>query len=452
MRMRKELAVILSVMLVLVLALSMAACAKPSPAPAPTPGPTPAPAPPAAKAPWKIGSMYAITGFFAFLGDPASKGGQLWIDEVNKRGGINGHPVELTLLDDEGDEAKAVVLAKRLIETDNVHTVSVGLITGINLAVRPTAAKMETTVLGASGSQVPDKPAFKWYFRPGNSDFGQMLGAKELWQKLGIKKIGVLNPNTGVGKGTMLFLPIWIKEHLGMEFVGVEWYGPQDTDMTAQLGKLSKAGAEALVIWGGGEPAAGLAVKQAREMGLKVHIYGTSPMGTPGVMKIAGEYYDIEKYPPGFRMASTRPGLVDQLPTDSPDYAKLKEANELWKNKYGGNMPSTAAGGLVISQFITDAMSRTNVDPANVKEARIALRDAMEATKGLITGCGTFTMSPDNHHGLHYGTYNTPVYFKGGQMLVDKELAAGVYDSEPPPLWYPYEWESPEKVKEPRVR
>ena len=45
--------------------------------------------------PIKIGSVLSVTGPAAFLGDPELKTLQLYVAEINKKGGVLGRPLEL---------------------------------------------------------------------------------------------------------------------------------------------------------------------------------------------------------------------------------------------------------------------------------------------------------------------------------------------------------------------
>ena len=70
--------------------------------------------------PIKIGSVLSVTGPAAFLGDPELKTLQMYVDDLNKKGGVLGRPLQLVHYDDGSDANKANGFAKRLIEDDKV--------------------------------------------------------------------------------------------------------------------------------------------------------------------------------------------------------------------------------------------------------------------------------------------------------------------------------------------
>ena len=56
-------------------------------------------APSAALAQVKIGSSLSVTGPASFLGEPEKKTLEMYVDEINKKGGVNGQKLELIIYD-----------------------------------------------------------------------------------------------------------------------------------------------------------------------------------------------------------------------------------------------------------------------------------------------------------------------------------------------------------------
>jgi len=50
-----------------------------------------------AKEPYKIGALFAVTGPASFLGEPEKNTAIMLQEQINKAGGINGHPLKLLL-------------------------------------------------------------------------------------------------------------------------------------------------------------------------------------------------------------------------------------------------------------------------------------------------------------------------------------------------------------------
>ncbi len=68
--------------------------------------------------PIKIGFVSALSGPSADLGFSSRNAFELYIDKVNLEGGINGRPIEIIVLDDQGDPDVALSLFKQLIADD----------------------------------------------------------------------------------------------------------------------------------------------------------------------------------------------------------------------------------------------------------------------------------------------------------------------------------------------
>ncbi len=69
----------------------------------------------AAHADIKIGAVLSVTGPASFLGDPEKKTLEMYVAEINAKGGINGRQVQLITYDDKGDSGEAGKAVTRLI-------------------------------------------------------------------------------------------------------------------------------------------------------------------------------------------------------------------------------------------------------------------------------------------------------------------------------------------------
>ena len=72
-----------------------------------------------------------------------------------------------------------------------------------------------------------------------------------------------------------------------------------------------------------------------------------------------------------------------------------------------------------VVRFAAQALKRSKADPdpAKLVEVRAAIRDAMETTENFICGSmGMFTMSPDDHNGIHKGTGLCIMKWVGGKF------------------------------------
>lgn len=112
-----------------VLSLALAACASPTAVPTQPPAATSAPAATAAPTsaaaagsgqPIKVGVSLPLAGNFSEPGTAAKMGYELWVDMVNKAGGILGRQVKLILYDNASNPDTAVADYERLATVDKV--------------------------------------------------------------------------------------------------------------------------------------------------------------------------------------------------------------------------------------------------------------------------------------------------------------------------------------------
>src|SRR5512134_4072479 len=78
------------------------------------------PLPAEAQKPIKVGFPMILSGPGALFGEPAAKGAQMFVDEINAKGGVLGRKLELLPRDTKGNADEAVRVARDLILRENV--------------------------------------------------------------------------------------------------------------------------------------------------------------------------------------------------------------------------------------------------------------------------------------------------------------------------------------------
>ena len=124
-------------------------------------------APPAiaqqAAAPIRIGSTLALTGPLAQTGAIHKISGEVFIQALNKAGGLLGRPVEWVLLDDQSKPELARTLYERLITVDKVDLLIGPYGTGAILAVTPVAERYGK-ILVSSTFGIPKLSKYERHF------------------------------------------------------------------------------------------------------------------------------------------------------------------------------------------------------------------------------------------------------------------------------------------------
>ena len=191
------------------------------------------------------------------------------VNKINDEGGINGHPLEVIIYDDETDETKGVIAVNKLINEDKVLAVMGTTATGVSYAMAPICIENEIMLVTVA-SDIGLAAMGPWVFKPSP---GQELLVEAIWITMrdwGITKLALLSSSGGFGKGGRAYIMDHIEEE-GFELVAAEEYGPTDTDMTPQLTNIKGTDAELLYIYGA-EPAGAIAAGQAKQIGIEIPV------------------------------------------------------------------------------------------------------------------------------------------------------------------------------------
>ncbi len=243
----------------------------------------------AAPEPYKIGAVFSITGVGSFLGEPEKKTAEMIADDINKQGGINGHPLELIVYDDESDTTKCNLAVKKLIKKDEVPVIVGPTRSGESLAVVGVAEEAKVPLISCATSYKIVTPieSRKWVFKVAGSD-SQVVGKMYDYMKSkGVTKVAVMTDSSGYGASGREEL-LRLAPEYGFTIVADERFGPQDTDLSAQLTKIRGTQPQAIVNWSVG-PTQILAVKNWRDLGMgNIPLYQSHGFGSLKNLELAG--------------------------------------------------------------------------------------------------------------------------------------------------------------------
>lgn len=335
--------------------------------------------------PIKIGSFLAVTGGASFLGDPELKTLQMYIDEINAKGGVIGRQIELVHYDDGGNPKKSVGFAKRLIQKDKVDVIVGGSTSGSTLAVMPLVDQAQIPFISLAGSVKIINPVQYWTFKMPHTD--SMAAAKIYgdMQRRGISRVALISGSGGFGKSGRA-QSLQLARQYGIEIVADESYGAKDTDMTAQLTKIRDTNAQAILNFGFGTGPA-IVTKNVRQLGIELPLYQSHGVASKKYIELAGEAAE------GVRLPAAALLVADMLPDNDPQKPVLLAYKKKFEAKYG---PVSTFGGHAYDglHIALEAIERAgSTDKAKV-------RDEIEKTKGFIGTGGIYNMSPRDHLGL----------------------------------------------------
>ena len=356
--------------------------------------------------PIKIGSVLSVTGPAAFLGDPELKTLQLYIEKLNKEGGVQGRQLQLVHYDDGSDASKANGFAKRLIDDDKVDIIVGGTTTGSTMSMVPLVEKAEIPFISLAGAVVIVEPVKKWVFKTPHTD---RMAAEKVFddmKKRKLTQVALLSETSGFGASGKKETEAMAAK-MGINLVANETYGPKDTDMTPQLTKIKNtAGVQAVFVFGLGQGPA-LVNKGYKQLGMTLPLYHAHGVASEEFIKLSGPAAE------GVRLPAAALLVADKLAANDPQKAVATGYRKAYGERYKEDV-STFGGhaydGLMIA---VDAFKRAgSTDKAKV-------RDAIEATKGYIGTGGKVNMSATDHMGLDQSAFRMLEIKNGDWSLVN---------------------------------
>jgi len=201
--------------------------------------------------PIKIGGSLALTGIWSESGKWVKEGYDFWLEDINKRGGLLGRSVQMTIYDDESSADKAVTYYERAITVDKVDLLAGGYPGPTNVALMPLVEKYGKVFIGMGGHMKSFEQGYKYSFAspPLMSEWVYLcLGGilddlipKSEWPK----SMAILTSNNVMGLSAQGNI-IKAMEDRGVKVVVNETYNLPLSDATPLVSKAKGKGADIL--------------------------------------------------------------------------------------------------------------------------------------------------------------------------------------------------------------
>ena len=333
----------------------------------------------------KIGMLAPLTGDVSIYGLAVSNGAQLYIEQVNAAGGINGKQIEVQLMDEQGDATQAVNCFTQMV--DNGITALIGdVTTGPTLAVVAESQEYNMPMVSASATaeavtyDAETDTVYTNVFRTTFTDPYQGIKmADYAYEKLGYTKAAVIfqkgaDYNEGLAENFELEFAA-----NGGEIVASESYSEGDVDFKTQLTTILNANPEVVFCPNYYEDV-GQILAQAESVGLDVPFLG-------------GDGWD------GVTGYATADQVADSFFCANYAVGAAPEFESAYEEKYGETYPNGFAplgyDAAVTVCYGLAAAEEAGLEPAT-DEYKQAVIDAIK--NGTIEGVtGTFTFDEHNN-------------------------------------------------------
>lgn len=227
----------------------------------------------------RIGFSISITGPYAAGAIDQMRAYEMWLEEVNKEGGIfvkdvnKKLPVEFVYYDDKGETGTAVKIYEKLMEEEKVDLLLTPFGSTLVFAVMPIADKYKIPMLGATAASTKIRkvnPKYFWFITPCQPDkvMNSMVNFLKAHQ---IKKVAVIYAQDLFEVENMQFLKPELKK-AGIATVLSLDYPFGVKDLTQTLAKVKASNAEALIALNAYVDTILLA-RQAKEQNLQLKVF-----------------------------------------------------------------------------------------------------------------------------------------------------------------------------------
>jgi branched-chain amino acid transport system substrate-binding protein len=361
----------------------------------------------AQQAPIKIGAVLSATGGASFLGDPEKRTLEMYVADINAKGGINGRKVEAIIYDDASNPNNARTFVTRLIEQDKVDALLAGSTTASAMAIIPLAEEAEIPLINFAGAVQAAFPAKKWNFKTPHTDLMACEKIFEDLKKRNLTKIAMISGADAFGK-SMRDQCLTVNKKYGIEVLHEETYQPADNDMTAQLTNIKgKAGVQAVINPGFGQGPA-IVTRNYKQLGVPFPLYQSHGVGTKQFIELA-----TPAAAEGVRLPAAALLVAEKLPDSDPQKKVVMDYKKTYEGKTG--QPVSTFGGHMHDglMILVEAMKRAG-GPDKAK-----VRDEIERTKGFIGTGGVVNMSPTDHMGLDLSAFRMLEIKNGDWVLAN---------------------------------
>ena len=343
-----------------------------------------------------IGVSGPLTGPNAQYGAQWKTGFDLALDEVNRKGGVNGRPLAYVFEDSQSDPRQSVAIAQKFVADPRI-VIEVGDFSSpASMAASPIYQRAGLVQFGFTNSH-PDFTKggdFMWSSSVSQADEQPAL-AEFAVKKLGLKRLAIIHLNTDWGRSSADILAKSIAED-GAEVVAKEGFLPDEKDFRSTLVRIREAKPDGIALIAYYADGA-LVARQLSAVGITLPVVAVSSVYSPKFLELGGD--SVEGVHIGTRYFPEDP---------RPEVQTFIKG---FKAKYSGLEP--------------DAFNAYSYDAMNVAAAvlridatdRKAIRDAFAKVKdvpSVIFGTVTF----DSASRRVKGAMNAELVVRKGQFAI----------------------------------
>jgi branched-chain amino acid transport system substrate-binding protein len=341
----------------------------------------------AANEPYVVGAVVSESGPAATLGRPAADSIVMAVDEINAAGGVDGHPLKLTILDDQSDPTLAVTSLRRLLDEHPIAIIgSSGTPPSLAMVPVATTAGVPLISLGSSAQIIEPIADRHWIFKIPVADTFIAQRLQQSMKARGLTRIAIVYRDDDYGKTGLAHFTETGKA-AGIQVVDSEAIASTATDATTQLTRVKSSNPQAVLVWTT-LPSATVVAKAYRELSLSYPLYYSEGSANPIFLTQAGDAAN------GVIFATEKAAVADAIPASDPQKRVLTHYATEFGKRYPKDGPPSIFGGFGYDGVYVLAEALKHGGASSAK-----LRDSLEHV--TYTGVsGVFRTTPTDHNGL----------------------------------------------------
>jgi branched-chain amino acid transport system substrate-binding protein len=306
----------------------------------------------------KLGATFPLTGEVASYGQKAKRGIEMAVIEQNAQGGLLGKQITVDFQDDRNDKKEAVSIMNKFATIDKVPVVFGSAGSGVSLAISPLANRYKVILISpiSSSSQLSTEGG-DFFFRTVPADDLQAEVLSRWVFESDAKRVAVVYTNNSWGKPLAEGFQKKF-EVLGGQVINAEGIHENTADFRTIIAKLKKMGNLDAVVSPTYPKEGGIFVRQARELGLYVPLFGGDNWGSPEFLNVAGNAAD---------------GVFYTAPSESTSPA-FKIFAKQYKTEYGEEPDVFGAYAYDTAMAVFKAIKNSDtIDPDKVRESLLTV-------------------------------------------------------------------------------
>lgn len=336
--------------------------------------------------PIRLGVAIALTGSLSENAQSMVRGYELWAEQVNEAGGIDGREVELLIYDDESSSDTARLMAERLVEREQVDLILGPYGSPNTAAMAAVVERAGVPMIGAMESDADARVAAgsTWGFQAFAPSVNDMDSFMQIADQNGVGKVALVVEEAGFTVPPTDRVSQTLGPELGITVDVYKW-SRDDLDFSSIVQRVSGGGYDAVYALG----------------------------YLPGTIRFAQAMIELGVQIDGIHLNGPDPALLDALPLAQLEgvtgrtpwhYTLQTNGNEEFVAAYLEKFPDAeadtihmgVAAAYAAGQLIQAAIEEVGLDKAALKE--------FFATEKVDTVLGTYELDSEGHQ-LGYQQY-----------------------------------------------